>query len=233
MLAQSTETLPVIVDRVEVVGCEDGACQVLVTVRNTGSRTVIAWGIRTTANLPDGTSVKSTTFTDSYDAAARPSGVSRILVPNGTSRIRSGLSPAQVSKAVGTPSSQAIVAVFDDDKAIGDESLVERIFERRLLNQRAWQVIEETLVNARARALDAGQAIQSADAELAAIRDEDIRNSAPYAEIRRSLSGQDSSIAKRIDPRSKGTPEEQLLKDLLENVRLRRQIAEARSRRQR
>jgi hypothetical protein len=121
-------------------------------------------------------------------------------------------------------SAEPVLVVFDDDTASGDPSFVDRVFRKRALNQRVWQLVENAFTGAIARSGDAKAALRLTETELEGVEDPAVRNTAAYREIRRTLT---HSLSRR----SSETPAT-VLDTLLKDARSRRQLAETRARRQ-
>jgi len=112
--------------------------------------------------------------------------------------------------------------IFDDDTALGDERNITSHFERRAANQRAWPVIENVLADAMARTADPRQVLIDADTALEAVTDESTRQSDAYTRIRHDL----GNLRFTRDPAA-------LLKRLVDEIRLRREAADAHFQRRR
>ena len=128
--------------------------------------------------------------------------------------------PATDVRAV---AARAEFVIFDDDTALGDENTIIRYFKQRAENQRAWPMIDKAFTDAMARSVDPREAILDADTTLEAITDEGIRTTDAYTSIRRFLM---VNLRNTRDPAA-------LLKNVVDEIRIRRAAADAHYQRRR
>jgi hypothetical protein len=221
---QQSRSIPLVVEQTETIGS-----QLSVRLRNVGSRTIIAWGVRAHVTFADGAVREVAVSRDGYEAAALAvnglAGGSPVLTAG--ARYTQTVEPPRLRNSVAAivaVSAQPILAIFDDDTAVGEESHVSYLFRARALNQRVWQLVERVLTEETERAPDALTALRAAEAALEAVQDNEIRMSSAYFEFRRTL-------AMGLDPRFKKNPD-QLVPQFLKDAGARRAAAEARSERQ-
>jgi hypothetical protein len=106
-----------------------------------------------------------------------------LLQPNTTATKLLGFSPpAGAIDFAAAP----IGVVFADDSAAGDDSIIERIFAKRQLQKRFWQLVQLALAEAPAGA-DPATVLNSVDTRLAAETDPEILGLASYKQFRRNL----------------------------------------------
>jgi uncharacterized protein (TIGR03435 family) len=221
------EPLPLVVERAEVLPIDPStrlSDQISVSVHNASDKTIVAWGVRGQATFADGkTSIvgNSSDGVEYRDLARRDS---RVLPPDGRLTINAGgLSNRRQAKDVRAVTARATFVIFDDDTALGNERDIKFFFEKRAANQRAWPVIEKAFADAMARTADPRAALIGADQGLESITDESIRQSYAFTGIRRDL-----AMNLRLTPNPAA-----LLQRLVDEIRLRREAADAHFQRRR
>jgi hypothetical protein len=221
------EPLPLVVERAEVLPIDPStrlSDQISVSVHNASDKTIVAWGVRGQATFADGkTSIvgNSSDGVEYRDLARRDS---RVLPPDGRLTINAGgLSNRRQAKDVRAVTARATFVIFDDDTALGNERDIKFFFEKRAANQRAWPVIEKAFADAMARTADPRAALIGADQGLEWITDESIRQSYAFTGIRRDL-----AMNLRLTPNPAA-----LLQRLVDEIRLRREAADAHFQRRR
>ena len=156
---------------------------VAITVRNTGTRPIVAWGIRGEVRFSNGVSRPIGTSVDSIESTALKLDVTRRLLAGARSVISLDLpnpgSPTLPVDVVAFPT----FAIFEDDSALGDDDQIRFAFERRAANHRLWRAVEEHLKNSANSTPDGSQALRNAESGLEAIADEEVRASTGYLRI--------------------------------------------------
>ena len=192
---------------------------VTITVRNTGTRPIVAWGIRGEVRFSQGVSRPIGTSVDSIGSTALKLDVTRRLLAGARSVTSLDLpspgSPAVPVDVVAFPT----FAIFDDDSALGDEDQIRVAFERRTASHRVWRAVEERLKSSVSSTSDGSQALRNAQSGLDAIADEEVRASTGYLRTRQQI----------VRGLSAGTSADhaRLLQQLLAEATLRRAAAEA------
>lgn len=125
---------------------------VVVTVLNTGQRTIFAWGYRFVLMHPDGTTEGRLGISGDA-AAALPEGQQRAAIAPGA-RGHSPPGGAGVSTTLRVLSGAVSFVIFDDDTALGDEFGIASIFRQRRIRQGFWQKMEAILDDATAHESD-------------------------------------------------------------------------------
>jgi uncharacterized protein (TIGR03435 family) len=222
------DPLPLVVDRAEVLPIDPLTRltdQIAVSVHNAGDKTIVAWGVRTHVTFADGKTSLGGVMMDHVESKALPRHTdSKILSPDARMTINAGgLSNRRPAKDVQGVTARSTFVIFDDDTALGNERDIKFFFEKRAANQRAWPVIEKVFADAMARTADPREALIGADQGLESITDEGIRQSYAYTGIRRDLA---TNLRLTRDPPA-------LLKRLVDEIRLRRQAADAHFQRRR
>lgn len=192
--AQSPQTTPIVVESVRInqPAREGLPREVAITVRNTGARTIEAWGVTGEVRYANGITRPLGVSTDTYETALLPeamrppAGVSKRLPPGGRATITASV-PDVALVAPADAAAFPSFAIFEDDTAVGDEALIEYTFARRRVNQRAWRLADEALTTTLARGLPADQVLAAiVDAMNAA--DNELKNSVAFSILRRSMS---------------------------------------------
>jgi uncharacterized protein (TIGR03435 family) len=222
------EPLPLVVDRAEVLAADPATRlpdQISVSVHNAGDKTIVAWGVRTQVTFADGKTYNmGGVMTDGVESSGLARQDSRALPPDGRFTITAGGLPnRRPAEDVQEVTARASFVIFDDDTALGDEPSISFQFEKRAGNQRAWPVIEKVFADAMVQTADPREALLEADKGLEAITDEAIRQSYAYIRLRHDL-----TVNLRItrDPAA-------LLTRLVDEIRLRREAADAHFQRRR
>jgi uncharacterized protein (TIGR03435 family) len=178
------ETLPLVVEasRVEPANSPTGSLQqITVSLRNTGNRAIVAWGIRTRVELADGTSHPGGLWTDVNDVRDIQPADRRLIPPNGGyTAVVPSFPTNRAAKDVVSVAGEVTFVIFDDDTAMGDERMVRSAFERRLQSQRAWTLIEKAFTDAMAVHADPHAALVVAHQAVETIADESIKKSSAY-----------------------------------------------------
>ena len=191
---QPTSSVPIVIDQVQLAeaGRPGGSAEAMVTARNTGKVTIIAWGVAGDVRYSNGETRRIGVSTDTYEALPVPE--TPPLPPDRSKRIPPGgiavLStsfPALLPEASATGAAALpTFAVFEDDTAVGDEREIDRVFERRRLNLRVWRIADETFAAALARGLNNDQAFAEIMKALQDAGDE-VRNSMAASILSRTL----------------------------------------------
>jgi hypothetical protein len=185
-LALQSPHFPLAVDRVWIHDADPQTNRpklIYFTIHNRGDRTITAFGLRAEIRLADGTNTQTTLTVDTAVSmrAANP----EVLPPGNRFTGSAGLVPPP--SAVDVAAMPAAV-VFDDDTALGDETLIARIFAGRAVHQRFWRLLEQIVSDVTQVISDADTALRTIDTRLEAAADADIAKTAVYAEIRRRMS---------------------------------------------
>lgn len=219
--------LPLVVERAEIAPggpSAHGPDQISVSVHNAGDKTIVAWGVRSQITFADGKTSGGGVSIDEVEYRGLERRGSRVLPPGGRNTITfGGLPKGRPVTEVRTVTAEARFVIFDDDSALGEERMLSWYFDRRAENQRAWPMIDKAFTDAMARSVEPRQAILDADRTLEAITDEGIRTTDAYTSIRRFLM---VNLRNARDPAA-------LLKNVVDEVRIRRQAADGHYQRRR
>jgi hypothetical protein len=211
MWAQPAPLAGLVVERTAVVDR-----QISVTVRNTSSQRITAWGVRGQVTYDSG---KSETVETYFDGAITgfPDGPvykARTFDP-GTSLTRScgivlGALVTEISLA---PS----VVVFEDRTAAGDERIIRNVFDYRARERQAMHAIDKILFGEASSSFrDTSASVARLQSSLAAVADDaTIRDSFAYRSVT-----QDLSLALRLEPQDE-TKLQKRLREILEAARAR------------
>lgn len=186
----SVSTQPVVARAlaVERIDVEDGF--LVITIRNTADRAITAWAIRGRIDYTDGTSQQpsessSDGFISGFPLQGQPYAF-RAFEPGTTLRRTRRIRTAGRTVSGGAFAPAAVV--FDDGTAVGDETILARIFDYRARERRALQVLD-ALVNAGAlTSMDPWLTAITLQRQLEAIEDTEIRQSLSYKGIAHNLS---------------------------------------------
>ena len=124
-------------------------------LRNDGSKTILALGIRYDLILPDGTREPGAFDIDAAHTMPFSRGASEIA-PRGLAALPEGggsVVPAQAT----VEAARVTFLIFDDDTAVGDEKEIARMFERRRMRPTFWHKMEAILTEAMAQESDPGR----------------------------------------------------------------------------
>ena len=160
--------------------------QIAVRIRNTGSRTIVAWQVWTTIMYSDGTTRRTGEAMDGYETSVTKPPNNPVLAPGADFTLRGRVPEVQNAEPI-SATALASFAVLDDDTVIGDNARVDSIFRNRANNERVWQALEQILDDAATSSIDARARLELTQASLESIQDGDIRNSSAYSEVRQRL----------------------------------------------
>ena len=123
--AQPAPLLPLVVDEATVLPGAPGepvTDRVSVTVRNPGTRTIVAWGVRGQVEFADGKTRPIGLSTDGAIVTLNQRG-SSVLPPDGRYTITADAAsrPTARREDVRAVTARATFVIFDDDTALGDE----------------------------------------------------------------------------------------------------------------
>ena len=176
----TTQPLPLIVERVEFVDDDRFASRLFrtteVTLFNSGSRTIHAFGIRTQLTFADARTNGGGLSTDRYENPDPPPQDVRgecggALTPQRRCTVMTtpsgdGRNARDVAKA----EAAITFVIFEDNTAAGDEREIEFYFGHRALNHRAWPVIEKIVTDAIAQGGDAFSTLFTIREELGHVK---------------------------------------------------------------
>jgi hypothetical protein len=185
---QGTSVIPLIVEGVEILPADRenrSPRQIAVQVRNVGTCTIVAWGLRGRVTFANGVSSAVGTGIDGYESAVRAVPDDPVLQVGAVYTIRMEIPSRDVAEPV-SATAVPIHAVFDDDTAVGDDRSVDFVFRQRALNARVWQLISQALDNAADGSTDAIAALRMAQAALEAAEEAD-RQSLPCREVQNRI----------------------------------------------
>jgi hypothetical protein len=164
---------------------EQSGSGIYVTVRNTGPRTITAWGVSAEVKYPKGIVAKRGHTNDRFELSPE-----RFLRPEGTATTQMGIPPPPAS-ALMTPIPTDVIAVptaviFDDGTALGDEGVITYLFSRRELHRRVWAALERALADSKSSP-DSLITLRAAEVQFESDLDSELRNTASYNEIQRTM----------------------------------------------
>ena len=224
---EGAERLPLVVERAEIAPggpSAQGPDQISVSVHNAGDKTIVAWGVRSQITFVNGKTSGGGASSDGVEYRGLERRGSWVLPPGGRHTITfGGLPNRRAATDVRTVAARPAFVIFDDDTALGDENTIIRYFRRRAENQRAWPAIEKAFTDAMAQSSDSRQRLIDARTNLEAIVDAELQASEAYTSIHRDL-----TVNSRIVPDG-----EALLTRLVDEIRIRRQAADAHYQRRR
>lgn len=140
--------------------------RIVVRVRNQGTRTIVAWGIRATLTDSNGVAGNAGGGIDGFEYDVRALRDDPVLRPNYTYTIR--LHPSRRGFEPVSVTASPDYAIFDDNSAVGDERSIEMWFERRAREAAGWQFVERAVEEALASATAADAVLRLVDAKVAA-----------------------------------------------------------------
>ena len=176
--------IPVVVENVRVSRsvADTEVGDTYVTLRNTGSRTITAWGIVAEVRFSDGRVERRTHTTDRFELAD-----GRFLRPGGTVTTRMNtLRPNAASPTLGDVVTTVTAVIFEDGSSIGDERLVDWLFHRRELHRRVWELLEASLQD-ETGTLDRAASFRNVEAAFESKLDSELRNTSAYNLIRHRI----------------------------------------------
>lgn len=191
-VAMQRAQAPLIVESTEFVAADSASGRpsvIAITVRNGGTQTITAWGVSGIVEFADGTRRPIGATAAGYDTIVRKLTGTPALSPG--VRYVLQLSPP-TSRIQAPPVKIAVepnVVVFEDGTVIGDEQEAEYLFRRRALEYQAWHLIGSLLSRVRATEPDPASALKRVAEELDGIESEEVRQSAPFSEVRRFIAG--------------------------------------------
>jgi hypothetical protein len=202
--AHVLQTIPLTVEDVRILAPtrEGLPPDVAITVRNTGTRVIEAWGVAGEVRYANGVTKRIGATTDAYEMTSFPESMrppaelNTRLPPDG----RATLKTSTPTVALAAPTDAAAFptfVVFDDDTAAGEEAMIEFVFSRRQLAQRVWRVAHQTWTAAVAQGLKPEQTGASILAALEAAGDE-VTQSIPFSIVRRTLSSSSPERFERL-----------------------------------
>jgi uncharacterized protein DUF4232 len=173
---------------------------IVLTVRNTGKRTITAWGATGFATFDGGGRQVVGVVSDGYETGFRsyPSGQVVVLTPGATvtTQIGTKLRDTTVTDIAVAPS----LVVFDDGTAIGDEPNIDLVFAGRRREREAWRLIESIVTRQLATQVEALTTVGLIEGELDALANDEVRSTGAYSNFRRNLSlGVEGASAGRLD----------------------------------
>jgi hypothetical protein len=186
---QTTIAAPVVAERVDIVPADPNGLaprQVAVEVRNTGSRTVVAWGVEVRFVLPNGVSRRKGVSIDGYESGARVLRDDPTLRPQGKYTLMVDI-PSSVTGEPVSASAVVTLVIFDDDTAVGDDKTIAYLFSQRALDRRVWQLVEETIDHAAVGIVDALTVLRLTQEALEAIGSEDIQRSVTFRAVQQRI----------------------------------------------
>lgn len=212
---QPGPSLPLVVERTAVIDR-----QVSVTVRNIGSRTITAWGVRGRVTYTNGASEVVEMFSDGSIGGFRdgPADTARTFASGST--VIGGIGSRLRDSVVSGISISPAAVVFDDGPAVGDEQVIRRVFALRGRERRALHLVDTVLSEEVSQRADAWSAITAAQRRLDEVADDEIRQSVAYRNVRRNL-----SLAFELDGENRINLGERL-RHIKEDMRTRRAAAD-------
>ena len=184
------DAIPLVVERTEVMPTGTAAVpfpHIAVTVRNTGSRAIHAWGVRTELTLANDRPRRSGWASDAYMTPDQPG--TKAVPAGGLRTIEvQGWPVGRQADEVSRVSVECTFAIFEDDTWAGDEHEVDFYFTNRARSQRASPMIEKVLTDASAQGSDARTILLAIQKGLADIADTSARQSHLFLWVERTLS---------------------------------------------
>ena len=154
---------------------------IAVVVRNVGDRTIVAAGIRTELRFVDDYVDRGGVSSDGVEFRTLPQSKPLIIEPDGLYTFPDQAWPSGRSERdVVSVKAEPTFVIFEDDTALGDEGEIRYHFKARENNHHAWPVIDAIFADAVARNPNPRQALVAAEADIAAIADDVVRNSAAF-----------------------------------------------------
>ncbi len=207
-------TSPVVV--ADSVTGDDGS-QVTFTLRNSTGLAVTAWGVTISYTRNDGQAMNSLRrYSDAYLVVERPVAstlATSIVPPYGEHSATQHFGPTD-KPAPGTPASVVVdFVIFEDGTAVGNESSIARVFQRRASDARVYSRVSEALRQAGEGA--SGQAALDRAQSLLRFLGEDLSGDARADNTRHSV----STALERIKTGHMKTSEaDGILRSLLDNA---------------
>jgi lysophospholipase L1-like esterase len=201
---EAIQGLPLTIEDVRiVVPMREGLPpDVEITVRNTGTRVIEAWGVTGEVRYTNGATRRIGVGTDTYETTSLPESMrppaatSKRLPPGGQATITTSTSTVALATPIDATAFPTYV-VFEDDTAVGDEQMIEFVFSRRRLARRVWRLASEAWTTAAERNLNPDESARSI---IAALEDagEEVAQSVPLSIVKRTLSSYDRGKLQRL-----------------------------------
>jgi hypothetical protein len=194
---------------------------IAVTLRNTGTKLIVAWGVRSEARLANSTILPSFVTADAYENVGRTPTDPSLLAPNELSTVsmNSVNEDVIVVDIVAAPA----FAVFDDDTAVGLSAEIDKKFANRAASINVYRALDQLLSDTSRSITDSVQAARAARASLEAMTDRSLTRHWSHRYIVQQL----TSIIDSTRPINKTDA----MARLIDEVRSRRVAAETHSQR--
>jgi hypothetical protein len=194
---------------------------IAVTIRNTGTKLIVAWGLRSEARLANSKVLRSFVTADAYENVGRSPTDPSLLLPNQQSAIsmNSVNDDAAVVDIVAMPA----FAIFDDDTAVGLSAEIEKKFAGRVASIRVYRAFEQVLSDTSRAITDPIQAARADRASLEAITDNSVTSHWSHHDLVQRL----TSIIDSSRPMNK----KDAMSRLIDEIRSRHVAAETHSQR--
>jgi hypothetical protein len=174
----------------EVAATEVVERHLLITLRNTGTKPITAWGVRGEVTFDGGSTQIISHVSDGYadgfiDARQQGEWTFVQFTPGLMLTGRSGIvlrEPVVVSVVL-TPH----IVVFADSTALGDERVIQMVFATRVRERKAGQLIEDALARYIGTVADPAIAASLIDRDLQGLSDVDVRETRLYRTLRHNL----------------------------------------------
>lgn len=175
--------LPLIVERTMIVPPDQEqhiGRRIATTVRNNGTKTIVAWGLRGELRLV-GQLPRVIGFTvDGYEVQTGcVRGRGEVLAPDAQFTEMLQFPTDELDVQIEDMRISASAVVFDDDSAIGDQKDIGFFFDRRATSRREWAVAEKVLTAAMDAHPGATEALDAAERDWNAAVDDAMRKGRP------------------------------------------------------
>jgi len=161
---------------------------IAVTIRNTGTKLIVGWGLRSQARLANSQVLPSFVTADAYENVGRTPTDPSLLAPNQQSVIsmNSLTDGAVVVDIAAVPA----FAIFDNDTAVGQSDEIDMKFAKRVASVTVYRAFEQLLSDTSRSITDPVQAARADRAAIEATTDKSVTSHPQPRELAlRSLVG--------------------------------------------